>query len=596
MDNYSKYLGFFKSGSTFEQLNFLDNFYDNDSVLELSNNEISYILFTGAENSPNVFVRRSCFKIICDLTLNGLLTNKFKTAGLLHDFLHTDDDELISIGLKYLPYFPEVFTDDTVELLKVFSDEQNAEISSQAYVCLGLRCISENITDCDKSQLIINLQNAERYFQAAFSSVENRDDAYFYILVIQWISGVISNDSDESGIKLEALEKSLMYRNLYENDGLELDFLIFKLINNIKNSYDILRISDEWINFRDSLSALMTAKSEIEVFRNYKGSSKSLIKQIDDNFFNKLESHIYKVHLENEKKRLNVLKSSDEQDLVKFIEKIISYFPDIDDPHEENYDLLISLNQIFGEQGKVIYQKIQNKEVTFEKAVLDLLKKNNNSKLPFKTGSIYGQEVFEHLTSQIDILLPNYSTDKMTAFLNIVEEVIRYARVTFIGHDKSHFSFLYSKSVKNGKGQDAVEQDLQDSMITFFEHSKIADGLGHEQARFVDGGRVDILYKRDIITVPIELKKSLFRPNESTLEENYLAQAQTYTAGYDQLGIFVLLELSDKEKEAPANFKDWFKIHHLKPSTNLAVDHPDFIISVIIPGNRTGPSSKSTYK
>ena len=168
--------------------------------------------------------------------------------------------------------------------------------------------------------------------------------------------------------------------------------------------------------------------------------------------------------------------------------------------------------------------------------------------------------------------------------------------MTFVDNDKSRFSFLYSKSEKNGKGQDAVEQDLQDSMLFFFEHSKIADGLGHEQSKFVDGGRVDILYKKDIITIPIELKRSLMRPNESTLEENYLAQAQTYTSGYDQLGIFVLLELSDKEKEAPANFKDWFKIHHLKPSTNLTVNFPDFVVSAVIPGNRTGPSSKSTYK
>lgn len=596
MDNYHKHLELFKSGSIFEQVNFLDNFYSSNLVDDLSPTDLSNILFKGVENSSNSYVRRSCFKIICDLTLNGILSNKFKTAGLLHDFLNNDDPELITIGLKYLPYFPEVFTQEIEEFLKTHSDSQNAEISSQSYVCLGLNSISQNIGIDDVYQLVENLAIAERYFKAASASVENRDDADYYILLIQWISAVMSNDLHESDNKLEALQKSLMLRNLYERDGMELDFLIFKMIQNIKTSYDILHNSAEWVDFITSVRSLMKVNSEIEIFRSFQGSSKGLMKKIDDNFFNKLESHIYKAHLIAEKKRLYVLKSSDEESFVKFIEKIISYFPDVPDPNPEYYDLLISLQQNFGQEGIDAYQKIRNKEVTVEKAVSDLLKKNNNNELQFKTGSIHGQEVFTALVSQIDTLLPSYSDEKRTAFLNILEEVIRYARLTFVDNDKSRFSFLYSKSEKNGKGQDAVEQDLQDSMLFFFEHSKIADGLGHEQSKFVDGGRVDILYKKDIITIPIELKRSLMRPNESTLEENYLAQAQTYTSGYDQLGIFVLLELSDKEKEAPANFKDWFKIHHLKPSTNLTVNFPDFVVSAVIPGNRTGPSSKSTYK
>ena len=92
--------------------------------------------------------------------------------------------------------------------------------------------------------------------------------------------------------------------------------------------------------------------------------------------------------------------------------------------------------------------------------------------------------------------------------------------------------------------------------------------LQNLKAKFVDGGRVDILYKKDIITIPIELKKSPIRPTQQILEENYIAQAQTYTAGYEQLGVFVLLELSDKSIEPPPNFKDWFRVHHLKPHTN----------------------------
>jgi hypothetical protein len=596
MSSYLKYSALFKTGKVFEQILFLDDFYATDAI-ELSETELSAVLFSGAQNSENLFVKRSCFKIICDLTLTGILNNRFNAAGRLLDFLKCGQDELTAIALKYFPYFSELHNLETEVLLKTLSDDPNAEISSQSYLCLGLKSISENSKEGNVHQLIENLGKAERYFQAAFIAAENRDDADYYIKLAQWISAVLSDDSPEALTAIEALGKSLMLRNLYERDGLELDFLIFIMIEKIQKSYDILRKSGEWIDFTASLQVLMAVNSELEMFRTVRADSRSLLRSIDHSLLNKLENHIFKAHLEGEKKRFNVLKSSDEPDFVKFIEKILIFFPDSNEPNPENYELLISLQKYFAADGVEAYQKIRNKNITLEKAVAELLKKINKNELPIKTGSIQGHEVLLALASQIDIFLPDYDSEKRTAFLNILEEVIRYARVTLVGNEKSRFSFLFnSKAVKNGKGQDAVEQDLQDSMLSFFENSKIADGLDYERSKFVDGGRVDILYQKDIITIPIELKKSVVRPSEAALEEKYLAQAQTYTSGYDQLGIFVLLELSDKTKEAPANFKDWFKIHHLPPSTNMTVNYPDFIISVVIPGNRTGPSSKSIYK
>lgn len=595
MDSYQKYLELFKTGSNFQQTVFLDNFYGTEAA-GLSETELSGILFFGAENSHQIYVRRSCFKIICDLTLAGVLSNRFKTCGLIHAFLNSLDDQLITIALKYLPYFPDVFTAEMQETVKSLSDSPNAEISSQCYVCLGIFSILESISGDQITGLIGNLQKAENYFHAASDSVENRDDAEYYLLLLEWISAVIKDNPDDSDLKLELLQKSLLVRNLYERDGLELDFLIFKMIKNIRSSYDILRSSEEWLDFSANVQALMELNNEIGLHRALQGNAKGLMKNIDENFFSKIEAHIYKAHLQAEKKRLNVMKKLSKPDLILFIEQIMSFFPDSDQPNPENYEMLISLQESFGADGTAAYQKIRNKEVPLEKAVAELLKKNDNNKLSIKTGSIYGQDVYFALSSEIDNRLPEYDNDKKTAFLKVVEEVIRYARLTLVDNDKRRFLFLYSKTESGGKGQEAVEQDLQDSMIYFFENSQIADGLGHERAKFVDGGRVDILYQKDVITLPIELKKSLLRPDKATLEQNYIAQAQTYTSGYDQLGIFVLLELSNKGKEPPPNFKDWFKIHHLKPSTNLAVNYPDFVISAVIPGNRTGPSSKSTYK
>lgn len=596
MNDAKKYMELFENGKEFEQILFLDNFYNNFIIDDTSGSDLFDILVSGIKKSSNLYVKRSSFKLICDLTLIGKIPNRLSTAGLVNDFILGDNNLLKTIGLKYLPYFPEVFTFDIVEVLKDLSDNEDGEISSQALVCLGLHSLSLNLNRTDEINLVSIIQTSKRYFVAAIDAVENRDDAEYYILLIGWIEAVISNDSILIKDRLELLEKSLLIRNLYERDGLELDFLIFQLIAKIKISFDISSKSEEWIDFRPNIQALMTVRSEIDKLNNLSIKTKGIINQLSQGVFENLQKLIYSLHLSGERKRLNFLKVSSDLELANFIEKIIDYFPNTVDENPENYELLITLQQSLGtEEGVRIYKKIKSKEVSIEKALFELLNDNNNNQLPFKTGSIHGQEILNDLKSKIDKFLPNYNLEKRTAFLNVLEEVIRYTRSTLVNNDKKRFLFLYSKSEK-GKGQESSEQDLQDSMLSYFEHSKIADGLEHEKSKFVDGGRVDILYKKDVITIPIELKKSIIRPDETILEQNYLAQAQTYTSGYDQLGIFVLLELSDKSKEPPANFKDWFKIHHLLPSSNLMIDFPDYIVSVVIPGNRTGPSAKSTYK
>lgn len=382
-----------------------------------------------------------------------------------------------------------------------------------------------------------------------------------------------------------------------DSSNLELDYLIFEVLQKIKDSYEISKTSEEWFDIPYHLQSLYDIGLEIQKIKNFQCKSQAFINVLFSSTFELIQNSIYKIHLATVRYRIQAFKSQNQDNhLNYFIKSLLAIFPNNNSKREDNFELLALLSEYLGsEEGLNLYEKIANKDITLEKAIAGLLQKYRSNQLPFRSGSIYGQEALFSLMSKIDKVIPDYPIQKREIFFNIVEEIIRYVRSTLVGHEKKRFLFLYSSS-ENGKGKMAVEQDLQESMYTFFEHSKIADGLDHEKAKFVNGGRVDIVYKRDLITIPIELKKSINRPDEKTLEQNYIAQAQTYTAGYDQLGIFVLLELSDKSKEPPPNFKDWFKIHHLPPSTGQNVEHPDYLISVVIPGNKTTPSAKSVYK
>ena len=168
--------------------------------------------------------------------------------------------------------------------------------------------------------------------------------------------------------------------------------------------------------------------------------------------------------------------------------------------------------------------------------------------------------------------------------------VIRYAYHSHWGYDKSKFLFLFSKNVTGGIGADAKEGHLQDSLFESLKHTTMAQYFEYEKGKVASGGRVDIIFQCDKMRIPIEVKKTDESPTLESIEKYYIAQAQTYASAYDQLGIFVLLDLSDKGKKPTSNFKDWFNLHHLSPATNLPVNHPDYVVSVVIPGNKLLPS------
>lgn len=589
----------FKSGKIFDQVSFLDNFFQ-DELMKESGPDLAFLLSSAILATSNLFVKRSALKILCVLTITKKIDNHYATLGIIGNFLNEQTDESLQVvALKYLHYFYEANTNDIQEKLKLLSDSPSGEVSSQSYICLGVSSLMSGINKPTAEELVVNLEESMTYFKAAGQSTENRVDAEFYVLFISWIRSILANDQANASIQFDQIKSNLHSRVLYEFDetGLELEFLIFKLLENMRQSLELSGKAYSWTDTRAQIKLLHNLQLETNALITVKSVNQSLIDRLYMNVLTKVEANILRNNLKLEKERLDSLASDDcDGDLKNYIVYLLSLFPDETSNGHDDLQLLSILIETLGaEAGLELYQRIIRKEVTLVQSISDLLRKEKANSLPFRTGSIHGQEILFEIMAKIKNHLPDYPTDKMEAFFNILEETIRYARVSFVDNQKKRFSFLFSQS-EGGKGTNALEQDLQDSMILYFEHSKIADGLEHEKAKFVDAGRVDILYKKDLITIPIELKKSLNRPNQLALEQNYIAQAQTYTSGYDQLGIFILLELSDKSNEPPPNFKDWFKIHHLPPSTNQAIAYPDFVVSCIIPGNRTTPSAKSNYK
>ena len=106
MATINSYTEIFKTGKDFDQIYFLDNFYETIDVLNETEQTLSNILTSAIDNSLNVYVKRSAFKILCDLTLVKIITNNFTVLSLMHKLLFGVDSLLLSIS------FPgEIFWD-----------------------------------------------------------------------------------------------------------------------------------------------------------------------------------------------------------------------------------------------------------------------------------------------------------------------------------------------------------------------------------------------------------------------------------------------------------------------------------------------------
>jgi len=590
----------FKSNEPFKQEMLMDNFYEKIDVDLISENELEEFLKLAYENGANNYLKRSVLIVICDLTLCNKLTNNYFSLNYLFKIFRDETDPfLLSVSIKYITLISNSYDDAFITRLKELSDDDNGDVASEALYWLGFIELQSTQKE-DILTLIPSLNIAKKYFSEASTVVENRVDALFYIHVINFIEHSIKNETANAEINFKEIEKSLLTRRFYEwnQDHLEFDYLIFQILQQIHSKYKSLNQSSTWIDFKGELNNLLLANKDIEKVKLINGKNKKCVNQICNSAIKNVSKILYRSNLINDKPRILNLKTiSEDSDLNIFLEYVIELLPDSNSPISENPQLLLALTNSFGEkEGLLKYGQIKNKESISEivTSFSELKNKNALSTSGFITGSINGQEIYYKLSEEIKSKLPDYSEEKLKIFLRILEEVIRYSQTSFIGSSKKDYLFLYSQS-EGGLGQKAVENDLQDSLYKILKLTSLAPGLEHEKAKFVDGGRVDIVFKNDLVTFPIELKKTEEEVTMDKLANNYLAQAQTYAAGYDQLGVFLLLDLSDKGTAPSLNFKDWFHIHHILPSTGLEIKHPDYIVSVVIPGNRLLPSSKSKY-
>nr|WP_288210092.1 hypothetical protein [uncultured Dysgonomonas sp.] len=590
--------------SAIDKILFFDNFYQNVDIEIVVADDLVSFLENVFKASSDTFLKERALYYLSGLLLTKYTMNQYKVISLLLDIKPTDEEFLIVRSIKFLFLFHSTGRYDQIRsTIESYQNHQSAEVTSEANFRLGLMELESITPALSTIDLLQSLTNAEFFFRAATIEVENRVDADFFLCFIALQSAILKNNYEAFETAHNEMLSAISEKQLYSLDAgdIELEFSIYKLIEQLKRSYETAHKSNIWHYPIMELAILSDSFLQLEKCA------------ITDSFYQDFHLHtktgvvrnclniVYQSALNDKTELLESIDTSVETSISNdFLSYIVNLLKNKLVSIQDDTQFILALREIITNPQDIeeaLTKLGDNRDTTAVLSILgDYLKRSQAGVAHFATGYIVGDDVLNSLKQKITALLPDLNVEKQKIFFDVLAHIIRYAYHSHLGYDKSKFLFLFSKNVTGGIGTDAKEGHLQDSLFENLKHTSIAQYFEYEKNKVASGGRVDIIFQCDEMRIPIEVKKTDESPTIAKIEEYYIAQAQTYTSAYEQLGVFVLLDLSDKEKKPILGFKDWFNIHHLQPATNLPVNYPDYIVSVVIPGNKLLPSMMSTYK
>ncbi|MFB6466456.1 hypothetical protein ACE38V_06470 [Cytobacillus sp. Hz8] len=574
-------------------------------IQDISESKIKKFLRPVLENESNSFIRIMIIEILSFLTVINQI-RKTSMIDMLLDIEKNDDPFVIVTSLKYLSLFYD--DEEVLEKLEISKDSINPDVSSEAYYRLGLIKILDTSFCTNEIDFYNKLSEGGTLFKYSASIVENRTDAEYFYHITNYLKSILSGDEQNYKLSLKKLLNVSFIRKAftYNEKYLALEYKINEILLNMYELHKRTTSHENWLDYYKEFSKLAYYHSELLSVRMSENQYQNrLISSFKKNVNDQILRNLYIKSFNQYELKINIIMSTyDDPDLIQFLSFVKDVIKEQDSKKKENDDDLIRISlkikEIVPESNPMdLLQTLKSrKDIDSVENILSLVaqyvENKHNHNIEFVTGFPTGAEMYNSLLKSIKQELPTYSQEKLHIFMKIMEQIIRYLILTIRSKRLEEYNFLYTENY-GGKGRSASERDLQDSLYKHFQYSNIAYGAEEEISNFSDGGRIDIVYKVNNFTFPIELKKTKQKISNDSVREKYLEQLHSYVYSYDQLGIFVLLDLNKKEQ--PVNdVRDLIYLDKLEPLYDIKNKFPDFIVVVIIPGNKPLPSDKSVYR
>lgn len=554
------------------------------------------------DKSDNNFLRKKAIENIALMCIFGETKNNSSALSVLLDVEDDEETFVLSTVIKYLFLLNEKLDLNDINISNKIDKLRfhcSREVASSAEFYMGMNHLLTANMVSDKDTFFKKIHMASEHFKTAKETSENRQDADLLYEICKLIN---SSMAKSKSLKVEFLAtiRALLgerKRSFIYLEVPDFELWIYKVVSKLHEI--VCSKADEWLDLRSELNNVCCFfYNMIDIELNKEGYSerKKLSEAIDDFILKPYYKSSLNQHLAAIKKL--GYESTDIQ-LKDFCTYLVVSIEQDNLKKNPDIDVVVQImNACPNSDCDKLKLDIENCDledpVSLVKLMGRYISEEQSSSISFTTGNPVGDEIFHKLINEINSLVPNYSFDKLIEFKIVLSDVIRYMLVTST-QKTSGGGFL-----KYLFDENASENDLQESIYAYLAMgSKFGSRYNKEVTEVADGGWVDILYRSDNITIPVELKKTDKKPTPKSMIEYYLGQAQTYCYPHDQLGLFILLDNSNKEDElhSPINdIRDLFIIQNMKPYYELEQMAPNYVISVIIPGNKITPSKRSRYK
>lgn len=538
------------------------------------------------DNSENSYLRQCALETICKLTISK--TNSFRSQGtfdLLLDLELDDEPFILTLAVKYLFYLHSEGESQAIDKLRKFCAHKSAEVSSEAYFRLGQIYFFKE----KDNNFLKNLTRSQEFFQKAIIESKNRIDAKLFCSLTKIL---LTPNKEEQKTQLSQIASIIW------------TIEVFTESHTVHPLYmGIYRIVLSFIELSNKKVDTFIDKSQYDelVSLHYSIINEELTNTLDDFFIKQFKENLkteyiepfYANNFKAQKSRLNELKNNaNTENEITFWEAIIELDKEQISKKKNFNTVLLSVKELFPDvPTDDIIKNLGNEDLEDTTKLIQRLIRLRPPKIhSMKTGSNIGDDILKDQMINLRKRIPNYDKNHLLEFELIFADIIRYVhRTTQASKNNPDFLFLFNK--------DALEKELQVSMMNALRMiSDRASFYSEESPESTDGGRIDIKYESSSLTIPIELKRTKNILDEDKIKRKYLSQAQTYTYNKNQLGFFVILDSSEKDKQKPMNdLRDLFGIMHLDTQHRVNERHPDYIIWCIVPGNKMLPSERSSY-
>lgn len=567
------------------------------------------------------------YHFIAALSLEGLVMlpilrsdgRQFVSAlgVLFNDFpdIPSDTEASADLAIKALKLLGRCYDfrprmNEIAEKVQEYIGVANIAVDTEARFYRGITKLYDAFSSADSEGLRHNLSEARHSFEEARYGHENRSDAELFYSITDCYLMLMSNPQPSEVKAIIGRTQDLLVERLLLNGRkgsyyqAEAEYHMVGLINWLGKWFDEIDSAKTWPSIIPPMRLLAHIYAGIRKMESLTGIIKAasqstskfvLLPDMEGRFIqvqemmSKIEQTINSPSWRNEA-------TEEELAFYELAQNILSSStsPKVEAAASEKVRAAASLNPVFA-------QLIPDLDTLNQEQLVDKLLNSLGQKFrePVKELGGPGWDIYQDVIVNLQKMqILGYDSVRGNFVMAAVQLSIKYLLRAYRASPENSLArtvkFLFaSDSTVEGIGSNAVEADLELHLYDYinlneqgmmFRRQPVGDTSGKPDLSFVFA---------DSTFFPVEIKREFDNISRENIHTHFIAQAQSYAAGSDQVSFLFVLDLTSKNKGEP--LIDLRNCCFIDQISNPNAQYKDAVIVFIIPANRYLPSEHSTY-